>query len=102
MSYKNTDCNNGSNVLSLKNRVILKSNDRFRALGCVVCLSNSIGQNEMGNPVVNGFELINITDLYKEIELDVAANLWLCPNCHKPFEKLLPAFSNYIKGDKNE
>jgi hypothetical protein len=63
-------------------------------LGCTECYG------EMPEPTSNGYKistgnLINLGEKYKNFEKifkDVANNLWLCPECNRPFMELVPQY----------
>lgn len=72
-------------------------------LGCSVCIEPEISQDDLGEPNINGKKLIHIHSLKREIKnfpflpLEVEANLWFCPNCKLPINKLLPNFNNILR-----
>jgi hypothetical protein len=77
--------------------VILKeANGAMRPLGCPFCLMGTRGQNALGHPTINNRALIpgeEATEIPENTPVEILANLWLCPQCRMPQDRLLPAFT---------
>jgi spore maturation protein CgeB len=67
---------------------ILIYQNRIDIIGCRVCLMNNIEQDYLGNFKIAGKDLINGKDKKELMDLpeEIKNNIWLCPNCLKPFK----------------
>lgn len=77
----------------------LKS-DQFHAIGCDVCFSDEIDQDDMGNITLGGHSLINFRDFMIDNNIilndpdtkEVAVHVWVCPKCKKYIFDYLPQY----------
>jgi len=70
-------------------------NGKYFPLGCTLCINAIKSQNSLGEPTINGQNMLNIVDIYSEhgLPLEVASNVWVCPKCKMPQKDILPKFS---------
>lgn len=77
------------------NKLALLINDKGNiiVLGCPFCYKKELGVEEHGYPTIDEEPLISIYELDncpKDISPFVGANMWLCPCCFTPINKLFP------------
>ena len=77
----------------------LKS-DQYHAIGCDVCCSDDVDQDDMGNITLGGHSLINFRDFMIDNNIilndpdtkEVAVHVWVCPKCKKYIFDYLPQY----------
>jgi hypothetical protein len=71
-----------------------------RPVGCLTCLEGEKGQDDLGNITLGGLTLLNYKDLIdleklptaSESALEMAPNVWICPNCERWIFDYLPKY----------
>jgi hypothetical protein len=77
----------------------LKSN-QYHPIGCEVCFSDDVDQDELGNITLGGHSLINFRDYMIDNNIilndpdtkEVAIHVWVCPKCKKYIFDYLPQY----------
>lgn len=72
-----------------------QDNKTCTPIGCPVCFQSKIEQDSAGYPQVKGKSLLSAADLGllpKSVSPEIAANVWLCPNCKVAATSLIPRF----------
>jgi hypothetical protein len=82
------------------NSFLLKTEELFRPLGCIPCLTGSPSQNDFGDITLGEMVLLNYKNLAIEnnfrigndIAEELATNVWICPNCKRWIFDFLPKY----------
>lgn len=83
-----------------KNIYYCLKSDQYHAIGCDVCFSNDVDQDDMGNITLGGYSLINFRDFMIDNNIilndpdtkEVAVHVWVCPKCRKYIFDYLPQY----------
>jgi hypothetical protein len=76
--------------------IIKNSNGSMLPKGCPLCLTGKLSQNSLGDPMLDGNQLIRGEDfdaVSKDTPVEILANLWICPRRKLPQSNLFPAFA---------
>ena len=76
--------------------ILKQASGAMQPLGCPLCLTGSRGQDALGRPTINHRALIpgeEAAEVPASTPAEILANLWLCPQCRMPQDRLLPAFT---------
>lgn len=69
----------------------------YKPLGCPACLLGEYGQNEWGEPTLDGRRLLDFEEIWKygphAYGPEITANTWACPHCRLPLSNMLPNFA---------
>jgi hypothetical protein len=83
-----------------KNIYFWLKSDQYHAIGCDVCFSEDVDQDELGNITLGGHSLINFRDFIIDNNIilndpdtrEVSVHVWVCPKCHKYIFDYLPQY----------
>ena len=82
------------------NAFVYLYNNELVPIGCQICLSDDIGQDDLGYITLAGRTLLNCKDMIiegivpvKDISaLEISPNVWMCPNCHRWILDFIPKY----------